>query len=555
MKNNFRNLVFYILIALFTITPNIACVAYDSPSVTIPDSHLETGLREILKKPHGDINEYDLGKLRTLDLRNMGIISLEGLQYCRKLKEIDLTGNFRIENFYPLLDIGDLEIRFDVWVDDTMLDAEIRRQVGKSEGPLSPYDLAQVRILNDAEHGFRKIKYPELFTGLEELRLNWKEGYYCQGITDLQSIERMHSLKTLYLGGLSLFSNDNPNDNVVPSEDSGEEFYLDLSPLSNLTNLTRLGIYNQKFIDAVNPDLSPLAGITGLTELDITLNSDFDLTPLSDLKNLKVLRLNENRISDIYPLSSLKNLRVLEIRNGKITSINAISNLSRLEELDLECIYGGYGPYNLSPLEGLSNLRILRLSGRADGHGSLSKLTNLEELTLTETDIIDLKPIKNLNKLVSLKLWGNFRLKYFKTLGEMDGLESLEIFDLCEPELDFLSGHANLKKLNIWFDYDIRDEIKDLTPIWNLAGLEDLTIGNTPIFDLKPILNLTDLKKLHLTHCTLDDIGVLEKLPNLESLTIDYDFGTISPENSDLTFENIPEVIIPSLKIIRKSGN
>ena len=108
--------------------------------------------------------------------------------------------------------------------------------------------------------------------------------------------------------------------NLSPDAENGPiNRVSDLSPLSGLTNLTRLNLGRNRV-----SDISALAGLTNLTELGLWANRVWDLSPLSGLTNLTGLDLNGNNVSDISALAGLTNLTWL------VLGANSIADLSPL---------------------------------------------------------------------------------------------------------------------------------------------------------------------------------------------------------------------------------
>ena len=135
------------------------------------------------------------------------------------------------------------------------------------------------------------------------------------GITDLTGIEYASSLLELYL-------QKNANGNTV----------LDLSPLSGLTNLNRLGLSDNNI-----SDISALSALKNLTTLlGLSGNNITDVSALSALKNLIYLELRRNNITDVSALSALKNLTHLKISDNNITDISELTNIRNLLVLNLQ---------------------------------------------------------------------------------------------------------------------------------------------------------------------------------------------------------------------------
>ena len=139
-------------------------------------------------------------------------------------------------------------------------------------------------------------------------------------IIDLTGLKFATNLTRLELGPEKV-ANEWRNSNSVK----------DLSPLTNLTQLTRLKLWGNSV-----SDLSPLSGLTNLTKLWLGNNHLSDISPVLGLINLTGLGLEGNRISDISALSSLTQLKKLWLGSNSISDISALSSLTQLTELQLD---------------------------------------------------------------------------------------------------------------------------------------------------------------------------------------------------------------------------
>ena len=84
-------------------------------------------------------------------------------------------------------------------------------------------------------------------------------------------------------------------------------------------------------------DLSPLTALTNLTRLDLSMNNITDLTPLAGLTNLTIVELYYNyNLSDLSPLARLTNLTTLTLSNNNITDITPLAGLTNLERVLLD---------------------------------------------------------------------------------------------------------------------------------------------------------------------------------------------------------------------------
>ena len=207
-------------------------------------------------------------------------------------------------------------------------------------------------------------------------------------ITDLTGVEFASNL-------IGLFVNGNWTVNSSSSASS-----LDLSPLSNLTELKVVFIHRVRL-----SDITPLAKLTQLKGLILVQNGIRDITPLAGLVNLDRLTLLENPIADLSPLADLTQLKELQIRAGRVTDITPLANLTNLITLNLH----GNRIVDISPLAGL---------------------TQLEKLVIDNNQIVDISPLANLTQLKELKIDAN-KIVDFSPLQGLS-LASLRYDEVCE---------------------------------------------------------------------------------------------------------------------------
>ena len=99
---------------------------------------------------------------------------------------------------------------------------------------------------------------------------------------------------------------DKINNHLLHSLYLRSEELTDITPLSGLTNLTKLDLSNCLKLT----DITPLSGLTNLTDLSLSFCYELtNITPLSGLTNLTKLDLNLcEKLTDITPLSGLTKL-------------------------------------------------------------------------------------------------------------------------------------------------------------------------------------------------------------------------------------------------------
>ena len=151
----------------------------------------------------------------------------------------------------------------------------------------------------------------------------------------------------------------------------------DLTPISELTKLTRLWLASNKITD-----ISALSELVNLQDIHLADNTVSDLTPLSNLRKLTELRLSNNQITDISPLSDSTTLNLLSLSHNQITDISPLSDSTNIDFLFL----------NHNQITDIS---------------PLSDLTNLELLSLNDNQINDVSPLVTLTNLNTLDIYGN----------------------------------------------------------------------------------------------------------------------------------------------------
>ena len=174
----------------------------------------------------------------------------------------------------------------------------------------------------------------------------------------------------------------------------------DISPLAQLTQLTKLNLGGANQIS----DISPLAQLTLLTELDLSSNQISDITPLTQLTQLRWLLLLLNQISDISPIAQLKQLSQLYLSHNQISDVTP---LAQLAETLTELVLDRNQIRDITPL---------------------AQLTYLENLDLQDNQIVDVTPLAQSTYLENLDLRDN-RIRDVTPLAQLIYLEELQLRD------------------------------------------------------------------------------------------------------------------------------
>ena len=257
--------------------------------------------------------------------------------------------------------------------EDVALEAVVRRQLRRPQGPITRQDVDSLTNLKSASNkAIHSLSGLEHFTALRRLELDNNQ------VVDLTPLASLTNLRRLSLRNNQL---------------------VDASPLSALTNLEWLSLRNNQLIDA-----SPLSALTNLEWLSLRNNQLVDVSPLASLANLQSLKLDNNQLVDASPLSALTNLQTLLLRENQLVDVSPLSALT-----NLRLLYLGHNQLvDVSPLSALTNLQWLFLdNNQLVDVSPLSALTNLQWLFLDNNQLVDVSPLLTLANLRRLFLRGN----------------------------------------------------------------------------------------------------------------------------------------------------
>ncbi len=389
---------------------------------------------------------------------------------------------------------------------------------------------------------------------------------HCPALIDLNGLNQLTTLETLFLDGFSIESEFNYISCLKSLRGFSQNgsTIKDLNHIKDLTKLTTLvligcssltsleGISGLTNLNSLNlrhcKSLKSLEGITGLSNLT-SLNLSYcrsltSLEGISGLTNLTSLDLSDCRsLTSLEGISGLTNLTLLDLRYCEsLTSLEGISSLTNLTSLslnncyDLTTIEGISGLTNLTSLNlvsckslislegitGLTNLTSLDL-GMCESLTSLEGISGLTSLTSLNLEscksLTSLEVISGLTNLISLDL------KWCKSLTSLEvikGLTNLTSLDLCGCQsltsLEGITGLTNLTSLDLRM-------CESLTNLEGISGLTSLTSLNLDsclkLTRLEEILGLTNLTSLNLGWCKyLTNLEVIKGLTNLTSLNL-----------------------------------
>lgn len=170
----------------------------------------------------------------------------------------------------------------------------------------------------------------------------------------------------------------------------------------------------------------------------------------------------------------------------------------------------------LEDLSGLIYLTSLTISGTDQDLSSISKLTQLETLSLAGcTSAADvLENISMLPNLTNLDL-SDCQLSTIADLKNATSLEILNLDNNTIRNLDVLSGMKNLKELRL-----AHNAVVAVNALSGLTSLQTLDVSYNVLTDLSPLSGCTSLTWLDASHNSISVIENLNRLTGLSCLDL-----------------------------------
>lgn len=312
-------------------------------------------------------------------------------------------------------------------------------------------------------------------------------------------------------------------------------------PFDSITDQTLLEIAS---IDSLNLsgnqfilDLGPLTALRDLTVLDISDTKISEIRPLRYAKNLRKLAASGTPILDISTLQYFEKLTHLDLSQTELLDIAVLERLNQLRYLDLSHT----AAYFFEPLKQLNSLVEINLSGTVFSEPSLlSSHLSLTIVDLSETSISHLETFDQLRRMKHLNV-SETGIEDLKSLEGHPQLEVLFINRTSVSNLDPLINIPNLKK--VYADFTgiteqmasafmagkknnavvvtnserIMDWWKNLSANWRIIFTQIMQKDNPQKEDIVKLINLDSLD---LSHKKLYEPDPLKKFQRLRYLDV-----------------------------------
>lgn len=229
---------------------------------------------------------------------------------------------------------------------------------------------------------------------------------------------------------------------------------------------------------------------------------------------------------------------------------------------------------DISPLRGLKNLELLRLSHNdIIDISPLAELTNLKHLFISHNQIENVEAVRNLTNLESLDFARNKGPKRISDITPIANLTKLKLLGLSDANIPNISVLKNLVNLETFMSD--HSQLEDISVLKNAKNLTKLYLDGNKIEDVSALKDLVELKELYLRDNNISKID-FSKLSKLEDVNVqgnkisDYSslenlkalkYVNVSKQNIDLNKEvelknGSAEIDMPvlGLKTLAKEG-
>lgn len=171
---------------------------------------------------------------------------------------------------------------------------------------------------------------------------------------------------------------------------------------------------------------------------------------------------------------------------------------------------------DISVLEGLKELKYLDLSDtNIRNIRPLKNLILLEDLILTGTNVNDISSISSLIHLKNLDL-SDTKISEINSLTKLVNITTLNLSKTYIRDCTSLRNFKNLETLNV-----LNLTIKNFGFLSNLKSIKHLNLSGTKILNLKEPLSVNkSLIDLNISYTNIQDISILENFPKLRFLDI-----------------------------------
>ena len=429
--------------------PILSIVDGDTVASDWKEVVVKEGLDEIYAKLKG------LVMMQSVDVSNIKTITtLEPLNELSELTHLNINGT-NINDLTPLRNANKLKV---LKASNTRID---------DLNPLK-YDI-KLEELDVAHTDVSDLSVLEILGHLEKLNISHTK------VNTLKAVQNCPNLAYLFAEGCPIST---------------------IQPLTELDNIVSLNINNTGV-----SDLGPLRHLTALQSLKISQTRVNTLKALEETVSLKELYCSNTRINDLSPL---KGHRML----SKIYCDNTYIDVAQASEFTQENPFT-LVIYDTNALEQWWNE--LPIYWQA----VFTQQTSIEGEPTTEQ-------LHEVINMTDLDLSGNPYMQNLIPVSRLTNLVNLNISNTEITNLTALAGMSNLESINLENTF-----VDNLKPLAGMNRLKYLNINNTPVDNLEPLVTDTHLETVWAEYSYVDNEQVKTLKEAVKDVTVIYQTETL----------------------------
>lgn len=440
------------------------------------------------------ITKNAISNIRSIDLSNKNISSIDGLEIFDNLYDINLSKNniIDISPLSKMKTLSNIDLSNNKIKDITPLVSINKLYTldlsGNNVGDVSclaKKGEQNIDIVDLNLSGNKNVKGYEKINSLRILNLS-----NCN-ITNLNNLSNLDNLSELIISDNNLSNIEGVPENLYILNISNCNLES-LDKLANYTKLSTLNISDNKittleelpnfeYLSHLDVSGNPIQNWDKLKNIGIEFNIPQENGEYDDPENDGSLALEANNcnIEDISVFNDLK-LGLLSLKNNNIKDVSNLKN-ENLYSIDLS------NNNQIKGLQSLKNISDVSLDNCNISIEEILKLENVISLSVKNNNLSDITELSNLHNLVVLSLEGNENIK--GTISN-DNLSNLDLRN-CNISNDF--DFSKMKKLS-FINISENSNITDISEIVNKNQSEYLTLEISKINydELEKAINIKD---------------------------------------------------------------
>lgn len=238
--------------------------------------------------------------------------------------------------------------------------------------------------------------------------------------------------------------------------------------------------------------LAPLSQLDGLVSLNVSNTGVSDLSPLSHLATLQSLKISQTRVNSLRALEETKTLKELYCSNTNVSDLSPLKNHRLLSKIYCDNTRIDVQQASEFTKENPFTLVIYDTNALEQWWNNLpiywkavfSEQTSIEGEPSTEQ-------LHEVINMTDLDLSGNPYMQDLIPVSRLTNLVNLNLANTEITSLLSLTGMTNLERINLSNTF-----IESLKPLSGMNRLKEVDLRNTPISNLEPLATDAHLEKV-----------------------------------------------------------